>query len=85
MHRTRTFLYRFSLFLSFIYLFLPIAANLGIEMTKVLPPLAVLLLVQLPQLLQEARVWGDVPVGAHGFDGLLQRHALVDHQIGQDQ
>ena len=54
-------------------------------MTKVLPPLAVLLLVQLPQLLQEARVWGDVPVGAHGFDGLLQRHALVDHQIGQDQ
>lgn len=50
-----------------------------------LPPPAVELLVQLSQLLQEARVWRDVPVGAHGFDGLRQRHALVDHQVGQDQ
>lgn len=43
------------------------------------------LLVQLSQLLQEARVRTDVPVGAHGSDGLRQRHALVDHQVGQDQ
>lgn len=50
-----------------------------------LPPLAVELLVQLSQLLQEARVWRDVPVGADGFDGLRQCHALVDHQVGQDQ
>lgn len=43
------------------------------------------LCVQLSQLLQEARVWRDVPVGAHGLDGLRQCHALVDHQVGQDQ
>lgn len=48
-------------------------------------PRAVELLVQLSQLLQEARVWRDVPVGTHCFDGLCQRHALVDHQVGQDQ
>lgn len=41
--------------------------------------------VQLSQLLQEARVWTDVPVGAYSFDGLRQRHTLVDHQVGQDQ
>lgn len=48
-------------------------------------PPAVQLLVQLSQLLQEARVWRDVPVGAHRLDGVRQGQALVDHQVGQDQ
>lgn len=48
-------------------------------------PPAVQLLVQLSQLLQEARVWRDVPVGAHCLDGVGQGHALMDHQVGQDQ
>lgn len=47
--------------------------------------LAVQLLVELSKLLQETIVWWDVPVGADTFDGVRQRHVLVDHQVGQDQ
>ena len=47
--------------------------------------LAVQLLVELSKLLQETIVWGDVPVGADTFDGVRQRHVLMDHQVGQDQ
>lgn len=47
--------------------------------------LEVQLFIQLSKLLQEPRIWWDVPVGADSFNGIHQRHVLVDHQVGQDQ
>ena len=47
--------------------------------------LVVQLFVQLSKLLQKTIVRWDVPVGADSFDGVHQRHVLVDNQVCQDQ
>lgn len=50
-----------------------------------LSPLLHQLLVQLPELLQEAPVGQNTAVLSHLLDGIHQGHVLVDHQVGQDQ
>lgn len=50
-----------------------------------LSPLLHQLLVQLPELLQEAPVGQNTAVLSHLLDGIYQGHVLVDHQVGQDQ
>lgn len=50
-----------------------------------LSPLLHQLLVQFPELLQEAPVGEDTAVLGHLLNGVHQGHVPVDHQVGQDQ
>lgn len=43
------------------------------------------LLVQLPQLLQEAPVGNNPPALLHLLDGVHQRHVLADHEVGEEE
>lgn len=69
-------------------LILPWRAPLPPQLTvpwSSLSPLLHQLLVQLPELLQEAPVGQNTAVLSHLLDGIHQGHVLVDHQVGQDQ